>query len=53
MFDKISMSWVDRQVRYDTPEAAKKAAPASRKWRIMVVEGKKRYPLVDKIAGVV
>lgn len=44
-FSRISMSWIDRQVAYATLEEAKHALPTSVKARIMVIEGKKRFPL--------
>lgn len=44
-FDKNSISWIDKQVRYDSLKEAQKVLPTSIKARIMVIEGKKRYPL--------
>lgn len=41
-FDKVSMTWVDVQKAYLTPEAAKIAAPKGKKYRFVHVKDKKR-----------
>ena len=44
-WDRNSLSWVDKQVAYNSLEEAKRVLPHTVKCRIMVIEGKKRYPL--------
>lgn len=41
-FNEISLSWVDVQKTFISTDVAKKAADQSKKWRLMMVDGKKR-----------
>jgi len=44
-FDGISMSWMDIQKTCNNLQDCENALMASKKCRIMVIEGKKRYPI--------
>ena len=46
-FDRISMSWIDRQKSYTSLEEAQKEMPKTVKSRIMIIEGKSRTPLIS------
>lgn len=45
-FDKISMSYMDVQKKYFSVEELLQAVNKSKNWRIMVVEGKNRHPML-------
>lgn len=41
-YNPTSLTWMDVQKSYVSTDIAKKAADGSRKWRLMMIDGKKR-----------
>lgn len=47
IYSEVSCSYIDIQKKYDIIEEASNNMPKNRKCRIMVIDGKKRYPLIN------
>ena len=45
-FDKISMSYIDVQKKYFSIEELLQEVNKSKNWRVIVVEGKNRHPML-------